>query len=112
MHPFFDPTSFSDDELLKKVTILRGKAVAAYNMGLSFEAIDQMNAMIDMILLEQFERSNRKYIDDQVANYKIIETDEELKHGEEQSKEGNDGSSKSTKDVSPKYRPANTKRWS
>lgn len=76
IHPFFDISNLSDDELDKKYTDLSQKLYQAYSVSGNFLIVDQLRNLLDIIQNEARERSfkqNFQLINERNSN--IIETD-------------------------------------
>lgn len=77
--PGLEPKKMTDDELLRKVSDLNGKLLAAYSMGMAQEMQDQIRAMLESLEFEQSDRMQRRIWDmQQRQSAKVIETEPDL----------------------------------
>lgn len=87
MHPFFDPSTLNDEELREKLQNLQTRLFAAHAMGMSFDMRSQLEAMMEVIEIEQqsrFAAQMQKLWDSQFPD--VIESEPDLKPGAEAKK--------------------------
>lgn len=78
-YPGIDVKKMTDDELLKRVSDLHGKMLYAHAFSTSSELVQQMQAILETLEAEQFDRAQRRAFElEQKRTPKVIETEPDL----------------------------------
>jgi hypothetical protein len=80
MHPFFDSSKLSEDELTSKINEIQGRLVYAQRIAYNGDMVRQFNALLDQLVFEREERYRKEIFHQMQKDFpKIIETEPDLR---------------------------------
>jgi hypothetical protein len=85
MHPFFDSSKLSEDELTAKINEVQSRLSYAQRVAYNGDMVRQFNAFLDQLIFEREERYRKEIFNQRQKDFPvIIETEPDLRVDKEQ----------------------------